>query len=777
MSNVSIRRLFYGLFLILVVSVIFLVKIETRMPVFFQGDSEDIGSKLIDSLQTNQFSRQYIIALENTSNDTSHIASQTHQLIKKLKKIDHVSQVWKSGEPPINIEQQLEYYAQRAPRLYSLHPEGEADQLFNVNRFPQQAAQLKQALLSPQAYLVKPVAKNDPLLLTFNAFKQWRNRFQVQTDTSISVAHVYLQSYPQAFDFEVQQQLQNEINDVLAKFNQSNGNQYLIKMTGVPIFAVAAQKEIKADVQKVTMLSSTAVVLVFLLLLRSFKALQWTLLILVSCIAMGTLLTTLVFGSTHALTIALGATLIGVCIDYPIHTMVHNAGADRAARLRAWDTVRRIWPSLLLGGLTTMIGYFALAFTGYPGFQQIAVFALCGIATALLLTRLVLPALLEKTVLRYPKIPGMWSWLSLCTRYKTGLRIFIALLFIVAITSIPRLLWLDDLEKLTGSSLQQLKKTDQSIRSQISTIEAGRVILIEADTLEQALQLSETVTLILQQLHTDGSLDNYYPIYPWLISQQLQQRNIEVYQQQVTPSTQKKWQKALLEQGLSVSKLGVLIFENDMMLDPERIMKSPAKLLIGPQVIQSNGQTLCVIWLGQHSPAKVADAVQGVKGVSYISQRDTINKMAQHYRTTAVKALSIGLLVIFSLLLLRYRKLQTALVTLLPALCAIGFIFGFWGLFRQPISFLHLIGSLLAIAICVDYGIFYSENRSNNQLLTYQAMGISMLTTLAAFASLSISTNPLLQTLSVAVSIGVVIGFLLCPIFIGTDNQANEYKN
>jgi predicted exporter len=110
--------------------------------------------------------------------------------------------------------------------------------------------------------------------------------------------------------------------------------------------------------------------------------------------------------------------------------------------------------------------------------------------------------------------------------------------------------------------------------------------------------------------------------------------------------------------------------------------------------------------------------------------------------------------------------LKTAFNTLLPAVCAIIFIFGVWSILKQPISFLHLIGSLLAVAICVDYGIFYSENRSGNRALTYQAMGASMLTTFVAFASLSISSNPLLQTLSVAVTLGVGIGYLLCPILI-----------
>ncbi len=732
------------------------------MPVFLQGDSGDAGFTLVENLQTNQFSRRYIIAISDTANSNSQLTTLSQQLIQQLEKIDDVVDVWPSHQPPIDFEQVLENYAQHAQQIFSLNPEQEARQLFDASSVQQRAAKLKQTLLSPQAYLVKPVARHDPLLLTFNAFKQWRDKFQIQADAHSRMLHLMLQSRPQAFDFEAQHQLQVRINTVLTEFNLQHGNRFDYRMTGVPVFAVAAQKEIKADVQKVTTLSSISVIFVFLLLLRSFKALLWTMLILVSAMATGALLTSLVFGSTHALTIALGATLIGVCIDYPIHTMVHSA----ATLPDAGTTVRRIWPSMLLGGVTTMIGYLALVFTGYPGFQQIAVFALGGIASALLLTRYVLPAMLENTAMRYPDLPGIKPWLKYTTRSRNSLQIVIAILIVAAIFSASRLQWLDDLEKLSGSSLQQLKQIDQSIRSQISTIEAGRVVLIESDNLELALQKAEQATRILQRLQESGSVEEFYPLYPWLVSQQLQQRNISVYQQQITPVYQQQWRSALAMQGLSVSRLGDLSAITGSQLDSQHILQSQISQLIGTQVIQESEKTILVIWLGPHTPQSVVDAMTVLDDVRYISQRDTVNMLAQRYRTTAVKALGFGLLTIFLLLVLRYRHLKTAFNTLLPAVCAIIFIFGVWSILKQPISFLHLIGSLLAVAICVDYGIFYSENRSGNRVLTYQAMGASMLTTFVAFASLSISSNPLLQTLSVAVTLGVGIGFLLCPILI-----------
>ena len=83
------------------------------------------------------------------------------------------------------------------------------------------------------------------------------------------------------------------------------------------------------------------------------------------------------------------------------------------------------------------------------------------------------------------------------------------------------------------------------------------------------------------------------------------------------------------------------------------------------------------------------------------------------------------------------------------------------------------MGFLLVIAICVDYGIFYQENRGGDINLTYQAMAVSMLTSAIAFGSLIAAESTSLRILSGVVAFGVILGFVLCPLIIKqikTDN-------
>jgi predicted exporter len=94
-------------------------------------------------------------------------------------------------------------------------------------------------------------------------------------------------------------------------------------------------------------------------------------------------------------------------------------------------------------------------------------------------------------------------------------------------------------------------------------------------------------------------------------------------------------------------------------------------------------------------------------------------------------------------------------------------LLGLWGLSGAAMGMLHLIGLLLTAAVCVDYGVFFLENRSGNRKRTFQAITVSAITTAAAFASLGAAENPALHALAGTVAPGVLAGFLLCPVILG----------
>ena len=763
------KRWFLLLFPLLLALTVWQIRVESDLNAFFTATDDQDSKLLSDLLQSGELSRRYLLVVEkkpasNADNAPQHqlsVRAFSARLIKQLTELDAVEQVWPADEPPREWLAAVASYAPYYARIFSLNPVQDGIELFASAGLDKRAAGLKQALLSPQGSFVKSIAKQDPLLLSMTGFKGLQSQFEQQTQLNSDGGALILQSLPAALDSTAHEQLQAAIRAHFDRLNKAADGVFRLSMAGVPVFSVAAHSEISQDVTLVSVVSSISVVCVFLLLFRSFAALHWILMVQAASFLLGTLATAMVFDSVHSLTLALGASLIGICIDYPIHVMVHS-GKHQNTPLAS---VRLLWPSLFMGGLTTVIGYGALGFTGFPGFEQIAVFALFSIAASLGLTRWVLPALLTHTSLHAVHLPGVSAWLDFCARRRKPLIIILVAGTLLALFSLPDLRWMNDMQKL-AMDMDLIKQQDETVRSHFSSIEPGRFVLVRADDFETALQRAEAAERRLKALQQAGVLSEYHGLFPWLTSQALQNENRAVYDQALTPQFQAAWRSALSKSQLSTDKLGNLPASNNQPLLPEAVLESPVRHILSGQLLAGQKGVTLSLWLGEHDPARLIQGLKGLAGTRYFSQKDQLDHLAAQYRDRSLRMLVIGIAIMAGFMWLQQRQLRKVLLTLLPSLAAVLFIFATWAVIGEELSFLHVIGLLLAVSLCVDYGIFFMDNRGQDSHVTYQAIAASTLTTLASFGALGLGKTPTLPILALSVSLGVSLGFLLCPLLI-----------
>ncbi len=777
------KRLFLLLLPLLLGLTAWKIHPETDLNAFFTATDSEDSALLAGLLQSGELSRRYLLMVEpnaasptaalpkNPAAATATLSLFTAELVRQLAGLDAVERVWPAHGPPREWMSTVQQYAPYHARIYSLSPQDEGKVLFDPGQLVQRAKGLQLALFSPQGGFLKPIAKQDPLLLSLNGFKSMRQVLDIQSRQDSNVTALVLQSRPAALDAEAQASLQNSIRTRFDALNQAAGGVFRLRMTGIPIFTVAAQAEIKRDVTLVSIVSSVGVALVFLLLFRSFAALHWMLLIQMASFAVGALACSLAFSHIHTLTLALGASLIGICTDYPMHVLVHCA----KHRQTPVSAAQLLWPSLLMGGLTTIIGYVAMGMTGFPGLGQIAVFAAASIAAALGLTRWVLPALLGDRNLHPAHLPGIGAWVSFCERRRPLLLGVFAISVIAALATLPHIRWMDDLQKL-AMDMGEMRREDDAIRSHFTSIEPGRFVIVQAPDMEAALQRSEAVELRLQKLKSSGDLADYHGLFPWLVSKQLQTENATTYAAALNPEFRDAWRVALANAGLSVEKLGSLLPASADPLRPEAVLATPVRQIVSGQIMQQKSGVALSIWLGKHEPAKLAESLTGLEGVRYFSQKDQLDSMAQQHRDRSLNMLAVGIGIMSLFIWLQQRSIVNVLFTLLPSLSAVLFIFATWSVLREEVSFLHVIGLLLSVSLCVDYGIFFMDNRGHDTDITYHAIASSTLTTLASFGALGLAKTPTLPILAISVSLGVTVGFLLCPLLIrsGLEKRSNR---
>lgn len=768
-SHRSRKRLFYALLPILVVSAVIVTQVKTNLSAFFIAGDSDEEKLLASEMQSGVLSRRYLLSIVDPSGTGIPEKAGLDALMARFNSIEGVESVWHPEQSRVAFEAIGKLYAPHAAQMYSLTPQSELDRLFSDEGLKQRATQLKTALLSPKAAMVKPVAVQDPLLLSLQGFRKLAKYWAGTGRHRNAYQNLVLDTEPSGLDKERQSAIRRQIDERFAAWNQALSNRYRLEITGVPVFAVATQTLIEGDVERIGTLSSVGLGLLFLWLFRSFRALLQVGALLVATIAIAVLTTDAVFGYVHGLTLAIGSTLGGVCIDYALHGLVH--GQNVPPRKRA-SAIARIWPSMAMGAVTTSVGYGVLGLSGYPGFKQIAVYSAAALASALFLTRFVLPSLISDLPVpkTRPRSGVLERWMDFCSRHRRAMVLIFLPVLGLAAANLPSLRWIADLEELTPE-VDYLKAADRAIRARMVSIEPGRFVLISAKDTESALQTAERVYPLLEALKTKHRLQDYFGVYPWLLSQKQQQENAAALRGHLDESTHRTWINALRAQGLSLERLGRLDYGLSEPLTAGQVLSSPLHPMLDSQIAIRPGRVLLTIWLGKHEAGALKSALAGLDGVFYFSQRDLLNRLTAEYTERAALLAAAGFAVIFALLWLGYRRPWPALQTMLPSLSAAVIIAGVFSLTRQPLSFLHLTGFLLAISICDDFGIFFRENRSGEITLTYRAMSASMLTTALAFGCLAVAETTMLRTLSVVVGLGVVIGFLLCPVMIKPDKR------
>lgn len=763
------KRLFFLSLPLLLAGVLLTTRAETDLNAFFTAVENEDAALLASFLQSGELSRRYLIAIHFTAEAKFSANALANDFVGQLAELPAVERVWLADRVPDDWVATVQSYAPHHALMFSLDPDREQSGVFDPDTLRGRAEALKRALLSPEGPWVKEIAKHDPLLLSLQAFRGLQTRLQPSSRSGANFIGVILQSRPPSLDTVSQSSLQAAIRECFDRLNARAGNAFKLTMTGVPVFTVVTHDQIAQDVALVSAVSTVCVVLTFLMVFRSFAALNWVFLIVAASYAVGTLSTSLVFGTVHSLTLALGSSLTGVSIDYPMHVLAHAAQLPGESPP---ERIRRVWPSLFVGALTTVLGYVALGFTGFPGFQQIAVFSSAAIAATLFLTRWVLPALLTTTALRPPHVVGLESWVDFCRRRRTLLRGLLIIGLCSAIAVLPRVRWMDDLSKLT-MEVGELKAQDQAIRAGMTSIEPGRFVLVKGQDLETALQNAEAAERVLRKLKDSEHIKEYFGLYPWLVSSKLQRANAAAYGTAIDEGFTAAWHQALTKAGLSVEKLGRFASPTTPIPAETTLTATVQEILSGQLIRKPDGMAL-VIWLGGHDPTAVAAALEALPDVRYFSQKDLLNDLAQRYRDRAMTLLGWGLLGIYLLLWLRYRHPGKALFSLLPAVIASLALFTTWAALGQEVSFLHLMCLLLAVSICEDYGIFFLDNSGGDSGATYQAIAPSMLTTAVSFAALGLAENPTLRILAAAVTLGVVLGFALCPLLIRAEQRAKS---
>jgi predicted exporter len=467
-----------------------------------------------------------------------------------------------------------------------------------------------------------------------------------------------------------------------------------------------------------------------------------------------------VFGHIHVLTLVLGASLIGVTIDFPMHYL---SKAWTLQPWRSWAVLRATLPGLSLGVLTNAIGYLALAFTPFPALSQVAVFSVAGLIAAYVCTVCCLPWLLRHRQLQPWQQPLVWMQMFLngrtaLLRRVSSRRLLLALL-VFSIAGIMQLNRHDDVRQWVSASPVLLEDA-QRIAELTGYQPTSQFFLVKGIDVEQLLGHLQTLELHLHALQQAGDLRSYQSPHQYvagLVGQpSLAQAVAQIPQSALAP---------LLTAGVSLEALQAELsgLENLPSRSVEDSLNGPLGEVWRPLWLgQQHGQYAAIVSLqGLSQVAVFSELAEQFAFVQWIDRPAELNQLFKQTQSHALwlKVLASGVIFVVLAMALGWRgALRTLSISLLAALTAAACL----GWMGQTLTLFSVFGLLLVTAIGVDYAIIIYEGVGGAATSLLGTL-LAAVTTWLSFGLLALSSTPAVSSFGLAVSLGLVFSFLFAP--------------
>jgi predicted exporter len=583
---------------------------------------------------------------------------------------------------------------------------------------------------------------------------------------------------------------QRALQQVRERFAALKAEGVRLILTGPASFSVDSRDKIKREVEVLAIAGGVAIVGI---LLFSFGGSLRTLLFAVLPVACGVLAgvaaVSLAFGNVHGMTLGFGTTLIGEAVDYAIYYLIQarsRAGAPPGDGARRWTA--ESWPTVRLGLWTSICGFAALLFSGFPGLAQLGLFSVAGLAAAALTTRYVF------TVIAPDGAPGVGMRRRLgeavgwCSEVLPRARWPLAALTLAAAAALAwwPSAWHANLASLNPVGAEQIR-LDEELRQDIGASDNGTIVAVAAADEAGVLAQAEAAGERLDKLVASGAIGGYESPARLLPSPATQQRRRDALPEPAVLAA--NLQAATADGPLPARRLQAFLDDvqaarQQPVLTLASLKDTPLAAALSAQVLPGDGtrpwRALLRVQPVDTQPVDLAalrSALADLPGTHVVNIADEVSSLYARYLREALVQALLGALAVCLLLALHLRSWRRLLRIAQPVAASVVLVLAVMTGLGVALGILHLVGLLLAVAIGSNYALFFDQIRAQQDSQapgpgvaidtdTLASLALANITAGVSFLLLAFSSIPVLSAVGQVVAPGIVLSLLLSAAFI-----------
>ncbi|WP_051210034.1 MMPL family transporter [Gelidibacter mesophilus] len=735
-------------------------------------------------LKTTQFADKIIVTFEKDINgSTEDLINYATQFLDSLT--EHSGEYVKNIQGKIaeeSIFETLDFVYTNAPLFLKT-----SDYLNISNKLPPDSiAKITESnyktLISPSGIVAKKTIVKDPLGISLMAIKHLqklgisddftlKDGFLVSKDEHdlllFITPHYPSNNTSQNGIFSKQlYQLQEQLDIIYSGKIKSS-------YFGGTLIAVANAQQIKKDILVTVTIAMILLMTVFIVF---YKKLTIPIILFVPTVFGGLLaisVLSIVRTEISAISLGIGAVLLGVTLDYSLHILTH---------IRNNETLEELFKSvskpILMSSLTTALAFLCLLFVDSPALQDLGVFAAISVIGAAVFALIFIPQVYKGSSTKTSK-PSLFDRLASYGFHKNKILIGgVAALLILSGFTYHRVLFNKDISNLNYQP-QHLKSAETRLDKLINISSKSLYVIAFGEHEQEVLETNDAIFETLQNLENDQSILSYNSVGALVSSNKKQQENIQRWNHFWTSDTKAQTESNLISNGI---KFGFKphtfqefynLLEHDFqpisIKDYKKINVIPIDDFISKD---DNFLTISsVVHVDDSKIQKVKNAFNNSKNAVVIDRQAINESFLGHLKNDFNNLLMYCFIAILLLLFLFYRNIRLTLVTVIPILITWFITIGIMGVFRLEFNIFNIIISTFIFGLGVDYSIFMTngmQSGSSSMATHKTSIILSVLTTILGVGVLIFAKHPALHSLATISIIGILaamfISFVVQPL-------------
>jgi len=565
--------------------------------------------------------------------------------------------------------------------------------------------------------------------------------------------------------------LQNIQNQLNAEFSGVEGDFF-----GGVLYSLANAKQIKKDIRLTLGIAGS---ILLLILIVYYRKIYVPVIIFLPGIIGGLTAITILFilkGTISAISLGIGAVLLGISIDYSLHILTHYKNNNNLQRL-----YKEVTGPVLMSSSTTAIAFLCLLFLKSEALNDLGLFAAISVIVASLFALILIPILYKSPKKEISGNTMLDKTASFDFHKNIPLVIFLFIMFIAGLFFFTGVGFNNDLSTLNYEP-EEIKHKENRVQEIAGRAGKSIFLVSYGNTVDEALEYNNDLYATLNTLEEEDEIDSFSSIGGVVLSTNTQLARIEQWKEFWTLEKKEEVQQNLISESTtygfkpeSFQSFYDLLSEDfePVYLDDYRnignlylddFITSAENFATVTTSINATPENLKRITaeLNNKENIVVVDRVQ--------LNESFLGNLKEEFNTLII----ISLVAVFIVLLLFYRSLELTILTLIPIGITWIITLGLLSVLNIEFNILNIIISTFIFGLGLDYSIFIT-----NAFLSEYATGIkviktyrtsillSVMTTLLGIGALFFAEHPALRSISVVSIIGIIAALLVTFVIQG----------